>query len=604
MKRFTLLLIALVALFSTCGQRGSGQFDIYTTIARACALAKTQAATVTVNIRAGTYLLDRPLFIPGGTTGLVVNAYNVTLKHRPGIAWAGPLIVAGDTVRSDFSDNDSLYDYANRIGANAYADRDSATITLDSASNSPPGYWVLTDDTKSIGTQGDFDVRRELVYGGTDGESTTFTLSRQPARYVGSGSGSGHTYSANAELISVDARASRNITINGLTLDGSNVSGGYANYLSNFKYVDGLTFYGVTAKKFFLEGLTTAFCRSVTYSVCTFDDSNADSGGEGYAIADYGVYNTRSLNCTFTGDGGSEGIRHCHYTAYGVSNKYQYNTLADDTIDDVGTPIFEIGAHVGADVDCKAENLTATGTAKGVSFGGHQLFGYGSTGTVATNIDANGGDGIVALDTTTTATDVTGIRRLTFIGCSDRTVGTPPAGVTPSSATGPGNCTFTRVEAQYVITSASFDNNAGAAATYGAHQLTGTVTFVDCTFVQDVDDAPTVDMRSDSNCTITISGGTYQNDTGTVYRILDIGKTSGGTVTLNVTGAIFTHNSGGGTREAFRLNGSGTVGTVSGNSFNLSPGVNFMLDSGTWENEVEDPDGVLVAFVRERFSLR
>lgn len=547
--------------------------DVYTI------LAETGA------IPAGTWKVGAPLptFIkPSGYTHTNVT----TLKYCGG--YRGAVLAFGQNATSGSGTDASLPEYANRFGIGATADRNVATFTQDAGATKTLGYYAVSDpDITSGGTQGTFQVRRELVYG--SGASTTFTLARVPSRIVGTGSGQGHSYGASSYLIPIDAYASYNVSISNLTIDGN---GTYPNTLCRFWFVDNLTLTDCTFRYFFAEGCSTYFCRNILRNRCHVEYSNGDSGGEGYCHADYATYNTETRDCTYRDRGlTTMGLRHAHYTAFGVSNKLQDGCSATDTYDQSQTTFWEVGSHVGPDNDCKMIDQSHTGIGGGISFGGHQLFGWGSTGVIATNCDANGRLGILALGTSGTATNVQNLDVVYLIGCHDRDDVGAHAETNPENNDGPTDFTFDACEFRQLVTSAAFPNNAGAALTFGAHWLGGTITLKDCTNIQ-TGDAQNWDLRSENNFTLAINGGTYRNTGGTVYRMFDLGNGTAGEIALTLAGNItFDHQSGGGTREAFRLFGTGTVtNNATSISWNLAGSVDFMLDSsGTWTGEIADP---------------
>jgi hypothetical protein len=554
--------------------------DLFTLLYRAI-----DRGEASFTIPPGTYDLDRPFFIPGGRDGLTIYANGVTFKHRRG--YTGVLLAHASTLRTYAGNNANLPGWASRIAAAALSDRNAGTLALDASSSVTAGYHILTDDTQSVGTQGTYHVKRELVYISTSGTVSSVAFGRQPARVVGTGSGQGSTYSAAAELVPVQALSSRNITIEGLTLDGSAAPTGYADYLSHLAFVDGLTFRNCMAKNFKFEGLTTMFCRNCLYDGCALQNSNGSAGGQGYAIAEYGVYNTRSLNCTFTDTGSAtQGIRHAHYTAYGASNKLQSGCRASNTYNPASkdTPLWEVGSHVGPDRDCKMVDCRhSSGVGGGIGAGGHQLFGYGSTAPLIENCHANGHDLFIALDTTDPVyTDVTGVRRVWLIGCKDRSA----AGAVPSAPAGPQNIKFIRLSAEYVLTSAAFDNNGGAAGTYGAHRWQGYVEFDSCTIVNPATDAPAINMETDGAATWRIKGGGAFRTAAAVHRVIDLNG-NGGSITIDqIQGATFQLTDPTNEREAFRLQGAGSVAGVSGNTFVRNGTPSFMLDaSGNWTGE-------------------
>jgi len=540
-------------------------------------------------IPAGTWKVGAPLLNAQVSASGYTHTNVTTLKYT---GWyKGPVISFGQNATSGSGTDSSLPGYAGRfVTGAATASRDVTTITQPSATKAL-GYYIISDPTiTSGGSQGTFQVRRELIYG--SGSGTTFTLGRQPTRIVGGGVGQGHTYSDTSYLIDVNSLASYQVSFSNLTIDGNNV----ANHLMRFWFTDQLTLTQCTFKNFFLEGCSTYFCRNILRDRCHVESSIADTGGEGYCHADYAVYNTETRDCTYADEGlTTRGIRHAHYTAYGVSNKLQTRPSATDTYDEANTPFWEVGAHVGPDNDCKMIDQTHTGIGGGISFGGHQLFGWGSTSTIATNCDANGRDCIVALDSSGTATNVQNMGRIYLIGCYDRDNGakSPAAGTNPNTDAGPTNFTFDTCEFRELVTSAAFSNNAGAGTTtfFGQHWLGGTITLLNCTNIQ-TSDAPNWDIRSINNFTLAINGGTYRNTGGTVYRMFDLGNGTAGVITLTLAGNIaFDHQSGGGTREAFRLFGTGSVTNNATITWNLEGSVALMLDQDTlWTGEINDPN--------------
>lgn len=551
--------------------------DVYTIVAE------------TGEIPSGTWKVGAPLptFIkPGGFT----HTNTTTLKYCGG--FRGAALAFGQNTTSGASVNASIINWGSAIACNAIADRNSATITKDASGDHSAGFYALVDGTVYVGTETGA-VKGELIHA-TGGSSTaTVTLDRVPSRYVGAGSGMGSTYDANAKLIPIDAYASSDVSLSNLTIDGN---GTYPARLAVFWFVDNLSLTDCTFLSFLNDGTYTVFCRNIQRLRCHVDESNANTGGQGRCHTDNRVYNTESLNCTYGGSGTSaSGPRHAHTTEYGVSNKRMQGGRADDTFDEANTPFWEGFAHVGPDIDCEMidcrHNEGAIGG--GIGGGGHQLFGYGSTNPVITNCDANGRDFIVALDTTGGVyTNVTGIGRIILIGCSDRTAGTPNPGAFPNHAAGPTDLLFDTCEFEDVFTNAGFPNNAGAAEDYGAHFLDGTIEFRNCTQLQ-AGDAQCGDIRSDNDFTLKFNGGSYRNTGGTVYRMFDLGNGTSGVISLVLAGNLtFTHLSGGGVREAFRLFGTGSVtNNATSISWNLAGSVDFMLEvtPDAWTGEIADP---------------
>jgi hypothetical protein len=95
-----------------------------------------------VTLPAGTYLMDKPLFIPGGTEDFTIEATDVVLKQAA--YYTGPLLVAGHGARNFDGTNSSLPNWSSRIQVNALSDRNASGLTLDASTAVTAGYYVLT----------------------------------------------------------------------------------------------------------------------------------------------------------------------------------------------------------------------------------------------------------------------------------------------------------------------------------------------------------------------------------------------------------------------------------------------------------------------------
>jgi hypothetical protein len=532
-----------------------------------------------VTLPAGTYLMDKPLFIPGGTEDFTIEATDVVLKQAA--YYTGPLLVAGHGARNFDGTNSSLPNWSSRIQVNALSDRNASGLTLDASTAVTAGYYVLTDGTQTVYPLGQGsatgDVKRELVYVTTSGTASSVDFGRQPRRIVDGGIGQGNMYGSDAVLVDVNEFVSRNITIVGLTLDGSNVTGGYANYLSNLCFIDGLTLTDCNAQYFLYEGFTTLFCRNVLRDGGWIRYSNANVAGEGYADADYAVYNTETKNRTYLDTGSSsQGIRHLHYTAYGVSNKWQHDIAAHNTLDSMSTPVIEVASHVGPDNDCLCERVYLSGTARGVGWGGHTLFGYGSTRPIVRDVDANQGDMFLNMDTTNAyAFNVQNVNKLWIAGAGGRTAW--HAGAVPAGPTTPTDIEIENCSIRKIATSAGFEA--------GELRFAGTFHLHDSQVINIDSTSAAIFLQTKVNATVRLEDNRVE-DAASLNRPVNLDGQSGASVTLHIHDNYIELTTTTNEREALDLVGAGTVSACSGNTFNRNATPSFMRDAGgTWTGE-------------------